>query len=113
MQELMAIPLALSSFASLLNGSLVTFFIDNNGALCSLIKGSAGAADLNRAIGMIWQGFAKQHVGFYGARVESAANLADGPTRDEFAHLSALGARYMEPSLPEWAYHVWEFDARL
>ena len=45
----------------------------------------------------------------HGARVESKANIADGPTRDDFEHLTALQAVFVEPVLPPWIYEIWEF----
>ena len=39
--------------------------------------------------------------------VASKSNIADGPTRDQFALLQSLGATFTEPRLPEWAPRVW------
>ena len=43
----------------------------------------------------------------HAARVESASNIADGPTRDYFELLHVLGARFVEPRLPDWLHDVW------
>ena len=47
----------------------------------------------------------------YGARVESKANVADGPSRDFLDVVRAVDAvrRGREPVLPEWVFDLWSF----
>ena len=49
-------------------------------------------------------------VDLHAARVESAANIADGPTREDLSMIEHLGAKYCEPVLPEWIHDVWHAD---
>ena len=39
-------------------------------------------------------------------RVESKANVADGPTRNNFEYLNLLRAEFVEPKLIPWTYNV-------
>ena len=45
----------------------------------------------------------------HAVRVESAANLADGPTRENLIELERLGAKFVPPVLPDWVYRIWEW----
>ena len=72
-----------------------------------MIKGSGGGVEVNLMIGQLWLEFSWQQVGFMGFRVESKANLADGPTRADLAILNKLGAIFVPPCLPTWAVDLW------
>ena len=109
MQELLAIPLALETFSNEIEGSLCSLYIDNNGVLGGLIRGSSVAADLNQAIGHLWLDIARLQIGLFAVRVESAANIADGPTREFLSLLGELGASFVPPRLPKWCENVWRF----
>ena len=102
MQELLAVPLAYATFAEQLAGTSVTAFIDNDAVMSALLHGSAGCDDVNLAIGQIWLDLARMRIAFGAARVESRANIADGPTRDQFTLLQELKAIFFEPALPNW-----------
>ena len=108
-QELLAVPLAYASFPDLLRGCLLLLFVNNQGVLGSMLRGSAGAPDLNAAVGQVWLDIASAGIGLHVARVESRANVADGPTRDDFSVLTRLGAVFREPCLPEWVHDLWAF----
>ena len=74
--EMLAVVLLVETFGDLLSGNAVFCFIDNNGVLGSLIKGSCRAPETNMLAGGLWL-HAAQHawVPFW-ARVESKANIA-------------------------------------
>ena len=110
-QELLAIPLAFETFSSLVEGTLSTIFVDNNGVLGGLIKGSCMAADLNQSIGNLWLDIARLQIGLHTVRVESKANIADGPTREFLGLLGELGASFVPPKLPDWCKKLWNFPA--
>ena len=61
-------------------------------------------------IGKIWMHLAALDADLHAARVESEANIADGPTRDMFDHLEALNAKYVSPQLPDWIHDIWHSD---
>ena len=52
-QELMAVPLLLGTFGSLLKDSLLILAIDNSGVVGSLLKGRGSAEDHNTAIAKV------------------------------------------------------------
>ena len=106
-QELLGVLLAMATFMPWLQGKLWTAYLDNDGVLAALVNGAGGGPEVHMAIGHFWLLMAKMQVGFYGARVESKANLADGPTRDSFEDLGKLGAVFVEPLLPEWLQDMW------
>ena len=58
-------------------------------------------------IGKVWLRLADADCDLCVGRVESKANIADGPTRDYLFDLEALGAVFVSPSLPEWILDVW------
>ena len=107
MQEFLAVPLLFHTFSALIQGSLLLLAVDNQGVLHSLLKGRSGADDINQGVGRHWLDVARMRVAMHVVRVESAANVADGPSRDEFALLRALGATYVPPVLPAWASDLW------
>jgi hypothetical protein len=106
-QEMLGVALAWGTFRSRLHGALWTAYVDNQGVLGAILKGGSGAPEVNMAVGHLWLDLAACTVGLHVARVESKANVADGPSRDEFSELDRLGATYVEPELPQWAYDLW------
>ena len=79
--------------------------------LGGLIRGSCAAADLNQAIGQVWLDIADMQVGLHAVRVESKANIADGPTREFLSLLGELGAEFVPPQLPTWCAKLWNFPS--
>ena len=101
--------LALGTFGDLLAGALWSAYVDNQGVLGAMVRGSCSAPEANLAIGRAWLDLAETGVGLHMVRVESKANVADGPTREGSTTLEFLGASYVEPRLPPWAYDLWRF----
>ena len=64
---------------------------------------------MNTTIGQLWLDMAQGHTAFHGVRVESKANLADGPTRKSFFELERLEATFVAPVLPTWVFDLWRF----
>ena len=50
---------------------------------------------------------------FWIYRVESAANIADGPTRGDFTWMRDLKASFWDPILPKWMADLWAGPPRL
>ena len=111
MQELLAVPLALTSFVEVLKDSLVTAYIDNVGVLCALLRGGWSVADINQSVGHCWLDIARNRMGFHAARVESKANIADEPTRDDFTFVRSVRAVWVEPVLLAWCFSLWQFPS--
>ena len=111
MQELLAVALGYYTFSDMLAGLHVFSFIDNTAVLFNLLHGGASAEDINMSVGKMWLDFAHYKIAFYGVRVESKANVADGPTRDEISILEQLGATFREPRFPAWVRDIWSFPS--
>ena len=55
----------------------------------------------------MWHEAAKNRWGLLFRRVESKANVADGPTREKLEILVKLGAEWCEPLMPHWMRNLW------
>ena len=110
-QELLGVVLALGTFGSQLSGSLWVSFIDNDGVMHALLNGGGRSPEINSVIGRLWLHLAEADIDLHAARVESAANIADGPTRDYFDNLAAINARFVNPILPDWMHSIWSMPA--
>ena len=109
-QELLGVVLVLGTFPHLVAGSLWVGFGDNDGITHALAKGGGHNPECNMVIGKIWLHLAALDVDLHAVRVESEANIADGPTRDMFDHLQALKAVYVSPKLPDWIHDIWYME---
>ena len=109
-QELLSTLLILGVFGDMVKGNLLTCYTDNMSILHALTKGSASkdAPDLNLLVGRAWLHVAKQQIGWQLFRVESKANLTDGPTRDDCSLMDYLEAEWMQPKLQSWCIDVWK-----
>ena len=99
--ELLTAPLAMYTFD--IRYCLWCNYIDNQGVLHALVRGSCKRAEVNIATGAIWGEQVTRSNSLVVARVESRANIADGPTRNNFSILQMLGAR-----LPPWTHELWQ-----
>ena len=106
-QELLGILLVWGTFCHVLKGAAWLAFVDNNTVLHALLKGGGGGPESHMCVGRLWLELAKAGVSLHVGRVESAANIADGPTRDDLATLASLKAQWVPPLLPEWAADFW------
>ena len=111
--EMLAVVLMLSTFEDLLAQKAVYVFIDNNGVLGSLIKGSSKAPEVNLLVGRVWLHAAKWAWAPIWARVESEANIADGPSRRDFVMVGRLGAVWVKPRLPNWLMTLWITESQV
>ena len=62
-------------------------------------------------IGKLWLQVARLVCDLQVAGVESKANVADGPSRDDFSILTTLGASFVEPIIPSWMDDIWTVPA--
>ena len=99
--------LLLETFRKELQGALVLAFIDNDGVRSAIQHGGGGAPEVNAMVGNLWLECAKDQIGLYAARVETHANIADGPSRGDFSLVARLGARARVAKFPPWAHRVW------
>lgn len=108
-QELLGIILVWGTFEHLLQGALWLAFVDNDGVLHALTKGGGGGPESFACIGKLWLELAYGQTDLHCGRVESAANIADGPTREQFDLLGQLKATWVPPILPPWVQRMWSY----
>ena len=89
--ELLAALVAYTTFADELRGSQVIHWIDNESAVYALVKGYSGAADSARIVNLYHCCVAQLEVTPWIEYVQSEDNLADLPSRGDFALLQTLG----------------------
>jgi hypothetical protein len=101
----------LETFGEQIAGSLLDVFIDNDGVLGSVIRGSSVADDLSMVVGHTWLLCYRLRLKVCWLRVESGANYADMPSRlmGELTQPEwlALSAVFVEPRLPKFVWNLW------
>ena len=105
--ELFTVVLLVETFVGLLSGNAVFCFIDKNGVLRSLIKGSCKALEASMSVGRVWLHPAQHDWVPFWVRVESEANVADGRSRHDFTEELELGTKWVNPVFPGWVSHLW------
>ena len=105
--ELAGVILSLCTFQEELSDQLWTAYVDNQGVLGAVLRGSAHAGDTNAIIGQLWLHIARLNVTMVLARVASACNIADEPTRGSLAWVESSGARWRAPILPQYLLEPW------
>ena len=105
--EMLAIALLGGSFDGLVRGELLLLFIDSDGVRHALLRGTGGPPEVTMLVGGFWLAMAQLSAATYAARVESKANIADAPTRDDIPVLQSLGAVECPSFWPEWAKSFW------
>jgi hypothetical protein len=108
-QELLGVVLLLGTFGTLLQGTLWVGFGDNDGVTHALARGGGHNEECNLVIGKCWLHISSLDTDLHAARVESHANIADGPSRDNFDGVNSLHAQFVEPAFPAWTHDVWDF----
>jgi hypothetical protein len=88
--ELLSIALGVSTFGHLLRDRRVRIWSDNVGAKNGFRAGAAHATDHNLIIHALWLHAMKNCYGVWIARVASAENLADLPSRESYRVLEEL-----------------------
>ena len=106
-QELLGIVLAIGTWPHIFRNVVWTAWIDNQGVLHGILKGSMNGPESNALVGSMWLYLAEQDVDLYCGRVESKANIADGPTRYDLSIIYSLQASFCSPAWPAWAGKVW------
>ncbi len=109
-QEMLAVVLALYTWMDLLDGVVVRIYTDNEGVRYSLISGTSRLPEVALSVARFWQLAADKRWGVLMRRVESKANLADGPTRDDLRYVLKLKAIWAVPVLPDWVFNLWRYD---
>ena len=79
--EVLAILAILLEECNELRNKSVTFYIDNNNALCALVKNAANPPEIQAMVGLIWHRIRDLRITPWFERVPSKRNIADLPTR--------------------------------
>ena len=102
-QEFLGVVLCLGTFACSLAACLWISCGDNDGVLFALKKGNGRSPEDSK----IWLAVEELDRDLRSARVENKTNIADGPTRGCLTLVNELGAKYVSPTLPDWAHDIW------
>eukprot|EP00435_Cladocopium_sp_Y103_P066764 s364_g29.t1 len=102
--ELLACPVALSTWSKELTNTRLLHFIDNDSAAATLVKGYSQKRDSVEIIDEYWQLAARHCIDPYIDRVESKSNVSDGPSRLDFDSLQPLGAFCTKP-VTDFLFH--------
>ena len=108
--EMTAVFLLLEVFGNELSGHLLSLWVDNQGCLYSLIKASSKAPECNKMAAHFWLYISRREINARLFYVESKANIADGPTRDDLDLLRFFQAVPVEARLPEWIFDLWSLE---
>ena len=101
--------IGLVTFLPELRGKHVRVWEDNAGGEGGLWKGSSAATDQNLQVHAVWLLAARNNFSLYIARVASAENIADEPSRHKYDSLERMGAVWRSPTLPSqlWRPESW------
>ena len=106
--ETLALLVTITTFQTELAGGLVLGFVDNQGALHSVLRATSRAAETEIMVAEFWKVCTVAQIGFSGWRVESKANVADGPTRNYFRDVvDELSAQFRQPVFPQFLQDLW------
>jgi hypothetical protein len=105
--ELAGVLLAWATFRKEIAGNVWSTFQDNQAVERALLKATGGSQEVNTAVGRLWLEIADTGTAFAVWRVESAANVADAPSRQSFYQLRTLLATQVPAVMPPWALDLW------
>ena len=97
--EILAGPLAIATWHSLLHRRQVLHFVDNDSAASCLVKGYSAKTDSSSLVEVYWLSVSECQSEPYIDRVESKSNLADGPSRLDCKEVISLGSSFVSPSV--------------
>ena len=95
--ELAAIPIALSTWAAVLESRQALLFVDNDPAKDAAINGISTSDVSSRMVHEMRLLCTEKGIAPWFERVPSPSNIADPPSRGDFAELVQLGAVYVSP----------------
>ena len=111
MVELVSLIITFATWQQQLKGQLWSHYLDSVVAMGAVNNGSTNpmtARDANNLVGRLWMALAKAGTGFFLNRVESKANPADEPSRDQEKLVGELGANFRASVVPDWLWTIWD-----
>ena len=106
-QEMIAVILCQHTFSDTLQGARWLLWVDNRGVIRSIVKGALKAQEISLCVSRMWMQCAKSGTSLHVWYVQSAANIADGPSRLSFRQMKRLRAVWRPPVLPDWLKDIW------
>ena len=100
--ELAPVVLALLTWKRVLRHARLLIFVDNDSARYALIRGYSPVVASANLVQEVSHVECQEGIFSWYARVPSASNPADPPSRLDFEATRALGADIVEPLLPQW-----------
>ena len=105
--ECLAVIIALETWKGLLKNQCVTVYTDNDGVLAAVVKGATTSPEVNLLVAKLWLLVAEFGIGFEAFRVESRANISDGPSRKCFIEVTQLCAMEVIAIWSAWMLDLW------
>ncbi len=99
--------LALGTGPAVFVGVLRSAWNDNEAVMNALLRGGGAGPEVNLLVSRVWIVIASAGTDLWAGRVESKSNVADGPTRQDLAGFSNVGATWQQPVIPSWVADVW------
>ena len=96
--ELLPVLLASATWGEVIRGRAVVIFIDNDSARFGMISGYSPVGASACIINAAWTHLAHLGCRTWFARVPSASNIADGPSRGQLGAVAGFGAIACEPT---------------
>jgi len=105
--EAVAVVLGMATFADDLSRGDTLVYVDNQGVMFGFMNGVARAPETAAMVGEFWLKAAALEASIFFWRVETHANIADGPTRDSFTDVLKLGCVETQPVWPKFLRDLW------
>lgn len=97
--ELLAVALGLATFSSRFTGRMVRVWVDNTGCEHMTRRQSGRSKDHNDLVRAMWMSALRNRHGLWVERVGTHDNIADDPSREDYASMQVLGAEWVMPFL--------------
>jgi hypothetical protein len=88
--ELLAPVAAIHLWPHILKNQHVILWLDNSNAFSALVKGYSGKLDITELAGTFWINSARLSISWWLDRESSAANMSDGPSRQNYSLMKKL-----------------------
>ena len=108
-QECLAVILGCFAWFEDLAGVAITIYVDNEAVRYSLIKGTSKSPEVAAISARFCQLVATQRWGVLIRRVESKANVADGPFRKHWDVIREIHVEWARPVMPRWVFDLWGY----
>ena len=95
--ELLPILVAMVTWQEVMAGRRIIVFVDNDAARSAVIKGSTASPASAKIVTAIWEMAVRSEMQLWIDRVPTSSNIADGPSRSQWASAIKLGVTKVTP----------------